>query len=169
MVFTADHGENLGDHHLLFKGTTYDCVTNVPLIIASPGLTQKGESRDQLCCTIDLMPTLLDLVNVPVPEPSPIQGKSLVDTLLDSTIKIRDAVLIENGGVRRSIRTQDTLLTWHGKGLRGELYNLTTDPDCLVNLWGASEATALQQDHLDWLISLMAENVDPLPRRAGVW
>ena len=169
VVFTADHGENLGDHHLLFKGTTYDCVTNVPLIIASPGLIQKGESRDQLCCTIDLMPTLLDLVNVPVPEPSPIQGKSLVDTLLDSTIKIRDAVLIENGGVRRSIRTQDTLLTWHGKGLRGELYNLTTDPDCLVNLWGASEATALQQDHLDWLISLMAENVDPLPRRAGVW
>ena len=27
VVFTADHGEMLGDHHMVFKGTTYDCIT----------------------------------------------------------------------------------------------------------------------------------------------
>ncbi len=64
VVFTSDHGEMLGDHHLLFKGTTYDCVTNVPFIIQLPGGRFAGEARNQLCSTIDLMPTILELTGV---------------------------------------------------------------------------------------------------------
>ena len=48
IVFTADHGENLGDHRLLFKGTTYDCVTNVPAIVSWPGHGRSGVERDLL-------------------------------------------------------------------------------------------------------------------------
>jgi len=82
---------------------------------------------------------------------------------------LRDAVLIENGGLRRSVRTQEALLTWHGPHTRGELYDLASDPDCFVNLWGRPEAAGLQSEMLHLLIRLMAENVDPLPAREGPW
>jgi arylsulfatase A-like enzyme len=169
IVFTSDHGENLGDHHLLFKGTTYDCVTNVPFILATPDRKGAGESRDLLCSTIDLTPTLLDLAGVPTPDPNPIQGQSLAGTLESPDLRLRDALLIENGGVRRSVRAETALLTWHGQGLRGELYDLQNDPDCLVNLWDDPAASELQSELLDTLIALMAANVDPLPPRVGVW
>jgi len=49
ILFTAHRGENLGDHRLLFRGTTCDCVTNVPFIVSWPGNTHPGEVRDLLC------------------------------------------------------------------------------------------------------------------------
>jgi arylsulfatase A-like enzyme len=179
VLFTADHGENLGDHRLLFKGTTYDCVTNVPAIFYWPvGLRSRGahvpRARDLLCSSIDLMPTLLELASVPAPDPSPMQGRSLAPALGDPAAAaagrvVRDALLIENQGLRRSVRTRDALLTWHGAGLRGELYDTAADPHCLVNLWDAPQAAARQAALLDTLIRLMAENVDPLPVKEGPW
>jgi hypothetical protein len=91
----------------------------------------------------------------------------LVRALDDTTERVRDATLIESPGVRRSVRTCDALLTWHGRGERGELYDLREDPHCLRNLWDEPRATALQREMLSRLIELMAENVDPLPPRVG--
>ncbi|MBN1400254.1 MAG: sulfatase-like hydrolase/transferase, partial [Anaerolineae bacterium] len=45
ILFTSDHGEMLGDHHLVFKGTTYDEVTRVPLIVALPGAPRPTGAR----------------------------------------------------------------------------------------------------------------------------
>ena len=169
IVFTADHGENLGDHRLLFKGTTYDCVTQVPLIIAAPQAEQAGQTRDTMACSIDLMPTLLDMAGVDIPQPSPVQGQSLKPAFADAEYALREELLIENGGIRRSVRTLTALLTWHGPDTRGELYDLAADPDCFVNLWDKPEAAELQSQLLHRLIKLMAENVDPLPPKVGVW
>jgi hypothetical protein len=82
---------------------------------------------------------------------------------------IRDALLIENGGIRRSVRTRDALLTWHGPDAQGELYDLVADPACLHNLWDLPEASEQQRALLHTLVRLMAENVDPLPVREGPW
>ena len=169
IVFTADHGENLGDHRLLFKGTTYDCVTKVPFLVSWPGNACPGETRELLASSTDIMPTLLDLVGVPRPHPSPIQGVSLLPAIADESYTVREAVLIENAGVRRSVRTRDALLTWHGERMRGELYDLGTDPACLNNLWNQPRAVERQSGLLDLLIRLMAENVDPLPVQEGPW
>ncbi len=89
--------------------------------------------------------------------------------MTDEGYHIRDALLIENGGLRRSVRTGDALLTWHGRGTQGELYDLAADPDCLRNLWNRPEAADQQSELLHLLIQLMAENVDPLPVREGPW
>jgi arylsulfatase len=169
VVFTSDHGEMLGDHHLLFKGTTYDCVTNVPFVVAGPGVPDSGDSRGILASSIDIMPTLLELVQVSELDPSPIQGASLVPAFSDNEYRLRDAVLIENSDVRRSIRTASELLTWHGETSRGELYNLAVDPECLQNLWDDPKASEMQLALLNRLIGLMAMNVDPLPAQEGPW
>lgn len=60
IIFTADHGEYLGFHHLLLKdGPMYDPVIKVPLLIKFPGGRRSGEVSDRLVSMIDLAPTVL--------------------------------------------------------------------------------------------------------------
>jgi len=165
ILFTADHGEMLGDHHMVFKGTTYDCVTRMPLIIARPEEASPGAVRHGLASAVDVMPTILNLAGVAVPDT--VQGVSLVPAMQDPAIPGRDAVLIENAGEQRSVRTATALLTWHGEGQRGELYDTVADPLCLHNLWDSPGAAALQRQLMDRLIRLLVANIDPLPRKAG--
>ena len=125
--------------------------------------------RDLFAGTIDLFPTLLEMAGVAEPEPSPVQGASLVPAMADGSYRIRDDVFIENAGPRRTIRTHDALLTWHGRDTRGELYDLANDPNCFVNLWDDPGATARKADLIDQLLNRMTQNVDPLPPHEGPW
>jgi len=75
VVVVADHGECLGEHgiYLEHKGL-YEETVHVPLLVKSPGGTRGGVVRGQVS-TVDLFPTLLDLLGLP-PEPS-VRGRSL--------------------------------------------------------------------------------------------
>ncbi len=70
VIVTSDHGEQLCDHYLMQKLGFYDQSFHVPLIIADPrdGL-DAGRGRIVAAHTenIDIMPTLLDLLDAPVP------------------------------------------------------------------------------------------------------
>ncbi|MFL5257882.1 MAG: alkaline phosphatase family protein [Rhodopila sp.] len=61
IVFTSDHGEQLGDHHLLGKLGYFDESFRIPLVIRDPD-APATRGRIETACTesIDLMPTLLD-------------------------------------------------------------------------------------------------------------
>jgi arylsulfatase A-like enzyme/tetratricopeptide (TPR) repeat protein len=79
VVVTADHGEGLGDHgedeHLLF---VYDSTLRVPLLMRWPGrLPANARVRGQFR-SVDLMPTLLDLLGRPA---VPTSGASRAATL----------------------------------------------------------------------------------------
>ena len=158
VVFSTDHGEMLGDHHLLFKGTMYDEVTRMPFLVAGPGIKQ--EVCDGLCSAIDVMPTLLDLVGTEIP--GSVQGRSL-----ESSAAFRDEVLIEGGGVLRTLRTSTAQLTWHGPGEQGELYDLENDPHAHSNLWNSPAAAELKQELMERLMQQMVFNTDPQPVRMG--
>jgi arylsulfatase A-like enzyme len=60
IVFTSDHGEYLGYHHMLLKGgPMYEPLVRVPLLVKFPGNASRGERRETLASLIDLAPTLL--------------------------------------------------------------------------------------------------------------
>jgi arylsulfatase len=165
IVFTADHGEMLGDHHLMFKATTYDEVTRMPLIVSLPGGSEAH--CEGLCCSIDIMPTVLDLVGAAVP--GGVQGTSLQACLEEPDLSVRDSVLIETQyPTQRAVRTEQALMSWHGPGRQSELYDLRTDPAQQVNLWNRVGFEKLQQEMTELLMEQMALNVDPQPVRAGV-
>ena len=64
VVFTSDHGEEFQDHGKRFHGDTlFDCVLNPPLVIA--GIDRVGRFPG-LVREIDLLPTLLDYLGIPV-------------------------------------------------------------------------------------------------------
>ena len=75
VIITSDHGESLGEHgertHGLFA---YDVTLRVPLILWSKGALPPAVSRSP-SRLVDLMPTVLDLVGVPVP--AALDGRSL--------------------------------------------------------------------------------------------
>ena len=76
VVYTADHGEMMGEHRSWTKGLTgYDATIRVPMIIRYPGTYTGGMRIDKMVCSIDLLPTLLDLAGQEIPDN--IQGKSL--------------------------------------------------------------------------------------------
>ncbi len=76
VVFTSDHGEQLGDHHLLGKIGYFDQSFRIPLVIRAPG-QPGGGILDAPTESIDLMPTMLDWLGAPVPHT--IDGRSLMD------------------------------------------------------------------------------------------
>jgi arylsulfatase A-like enzyme len=69
IVVTSDHGEEFHDHGGFWHGTTlYDEQLRVPLFVKLPGNARGGTSVRHWAQTIDLMPTLLQQLGVPVPE-----------------------------------------------------------------------------------------------------
>jgi choline-sulfatase len=79
VVFTADHGEMLGDHHHWTKRYPYEGSARVPLLVALPDdLEPAGDPPDRVDAPVgleDLMPTLLDLAGVETPDT--VEGRSL--------------------------------------------------------------------------------------------
>ena len=78
VVFTADHGEMMGDHWTLGKFGFFDPSNHVPLIVRAPG--RPGAQRiDGFSEAIDILPTLLDLAELP--DPGHLDGMSLAPFL----------------------------------------------------------------------------------------
>ncbi|HPA80909.1 MAG TPA: sulfatase-like hydrolase/transferase [Thermoanaerobaculales bacterium] len=82
VVVVGDHGEALGDHGETEHGYyIYDATVRVPLIVRAPGSGAEGVRVSQQVRTIDVMPTVLDLVGVAPPQP--LHGQSLLPLILD--------------------------------------------------------------------------------------
>lgn len=67
VVFTSDHGEMLGSHSATQKGIFYEEAIGVPFIISWPGHFKKDIKYDKLFATVDIMPSLLGAMNLPIP------------------------------------------------------------------------------------------------------
>ncbi|MFE5291893.1 sulfatase-like hydrolase/transferase [Isoptericola sp. NPDC056618] len=80
IAFTSDHGEMLGDHGMWRKGYPYEGSAGVPLLVAGPGI-DGGSTCSDLVTLEDLMPTLLELAGLSVPDG--IDGRSNARRLLD--------------------------------------------------------------------------------------
>jgi arylsulfatase A-like enzyme len=87
IVFTSDHGDMMGDHHMWRKTYAYEGSANVPMIIRWPRETlsdQRGLVLDHPVELRDILPTFMDAAGVPGAET--LDGKSML-----SLIENRDA------------------------------------------------------------------------------
>lgn len=77
ILFTADHGEGIGDHnHVGHIDQLYDSLLSVPLIVVAPGRVPEGRVVDHPVSLVDVLPTIAELVGLSQPEG--IRGRSLV-------------------------------------------------------------------------------------------
>jgi arylsulfatase A-like enzyme len=69
VVFTSDHGEQMGDQGLVGKLGPFEESFHVPLIVVDPSADAalRGHRVDSFSESVDLMPTLLDWLDLPIP------------------------------------------------------------------------------------------------------
>jgi arylsulfatase A-like enzyme len=70
IIFTSDHGEDLGDHWAFAKYTYFDHTFHTPLIVHDPSSAAhrtRGSVVDAFTESIDIMPTILDGIGVEIP------------------------------------------------------------------------------------------------------
>jgi len=70
IVFTSDHGEQLGDHWMMGKFSYYEQTYFIPLIIRDPGAESdpgRGKTIDAFSESVDVMPTILECLGLEVP------------------------------------------------------------------------------------------------------
>ena len=84
VIFTADHGEGLGDHDGTSGHTSqlYESQLRVPLILSWPGHLPAGKVIDAPVSLIDLLPTVTNLLDIP--DASQRTGRSLVSVMADT-------------------------------------------------------------------------------------
>jgi arylsulfatase A-like enzyme len=76
VIVTSDHGQMFGEHDKwVHRNSLYEEVLRVPLFIYFPSVAPAGATIETPIFTADLMPTILDLVGLPVPPR--LDGKSL--------------------------------------------------------------------------------------------
>lgn len=153
VVFTADHGEMLGDHGLLLKGSyMYDQVVHTPLIFAGLGLPQ-GRVVHALTESVDIAPTIGEILGFNTPYA---QGRSLTRLFKDPKASHKQAVHAEFPTVKM-VRTSRYKLVHYPGASYGELYDLSKDPNEYDNLYADSryaEARAEMYKRLsDWLLA----------------
>jgi arylsulfatase len=144
IVYTADHGDALGEHGLPYKGPfMYEEEIRIPLLIRAPGLMPAGE-RNDMVTQADLAPTLAGLCGVTWPKP--VTGKNLAAGALT-----RDAVFLEYYSKQkwvnpiRTMRGRRWKLNWYDRG-HEELYDLASDPHELRNLAGDANSHAVKAE-----------------------
>lgn len=174
VVYTSDHGEALGDHGLTQKGCRfYDGLVRVPLIFSMPGTLQAGLVSGALVELSDIMPTLMTLAGLPIPEGT--QGRSLLPILTGQAppahhrdfvrSEYYDAVDLPNhtfGTMYRDRRWK--LSVYHGLDI-GELYDMETDPHEHVNLWDHPEHQSVKLDLIKRSFDATVLAMDYGPRR----
>lgn len=96
IVFTSDHGEQLGDHYLLGKLGFHDASFHVPLIIVDPSAAAdatRGRIVHGMTESIDILPTILEWVGQPVPHTC--DGRSLLGQIRGGADRTREEVHFE--------------------------------------------------------------------------
>ncbi len=156
VVYSTDHGDQLGERGLWWKHTLFEDSVRVPVILRWPGRIPAGERRPQVANLIDLAATMIDALGAPaLPHAS---GRSLLAVARDGGAAWQDETYAENctdtvpawtGGraiQQRMVRLGAHKLIYH-HGEAPMLFDLDADPDELHDL-AADPAHAATRDAL---------------------
>ncbi|KAJ5770705.1 uncharacterized protein N7511_002756 [Penicillium nucicola] len=190
-VFYTDHGEYLGDHGMIEKWPSgvSEVLAREPLIIGGAGLPV-GETNDEICEMVDLLPTILELCSVQ--ESFPHNGVSLLPTLLRKSKHPKQYAYTEGGflvseeplleqapypyDIKSTLQHEDTEIVGKAVAMRSadwtyvyrlyepaELYNRKTDIAELHNLAADPSYRHIVQEMQGEMFRWMVETADFLP------
>ncbi|MFP4105230.1 MAG: sulfatase [Phycisphaerae bacterium] len=142
VIYTADHGDLMGDFGSWFKQYFLEGSAHIPLIVRTPD-GPEGQRRTQLAGLQDILPTLADLTGCPLDQE--VHGTSLRPCICDDwpTRELfygqcndapRQAAMVTDGTIK---------YCWAQENGTEELYNLAEDPQELVNLASRAENETL--------------------------
>lgn len=171
IIFTADHGEELADHHYFRKSLPYEGSTHIPLIVSgNPSLTglKPGTVSHHIVELRDIMPTILQAVGAPIPDT--VDGKSILPLIqeqasespLDVSGQYREYLHGEHSYGDLSnhfIVTETDKYCWFAKTGKEQYFNLSKDPKELHD--GIQDAE--YQQRIAYLRSLLIQELKDRP------
>jgi choline-sulfatase len=142
VIYTSDHGENMGEHGLWWKNCMYEHAARVPLIVRWPERWAGGQRRTQVCSLVDLVQTIAELGGAQTLDDW--DGESLCGVMDDPDAAWRDIAVTEYYGHNIAsgmamLRQGQYKYIYHtAPDARHrpecELYDLETDPGEFDNL-----------------------------------
>lgn len=172
IIFTADHGELLGDHGLWFKGPFfYEGLINVPLIIYNQDSNIRGVESHGLISTVDIAPTICDFLAID--SPLYMDGVSHKEHLLSLDRNIREACLIEyRTGYDQADKNVNVLINDRYKYVRyqsgeEELTDLKADPEEKYNVAGKDDYVSMTNEMAMNLLHMRLNTEVKKPRQYG--
>jgi len=168
IVFTSDHGEALGEHGMFDHGhSLHREVIHVPLIMTAKALPA-GRVVDPTVRTIDILPTILDLLDFGSLAPQDIRGSSLLPLIDGGNADLfvySEAMLY--GSTERSVIAGNYKLMYDEQDDQYALYDTHTDRAEKRNVIGVHRPRAVK---MQTLLSDLHGNLvgDYRQRRAGV-
>ncbi len=170
VAFVSDHGCHFMTRNTEYKRSGHDASTHIPLVIEGPGF-QGGHPVDELVSMVDLTPTLLASVGLPIP--ATMQGQSTMPLLSGTSRDWNNEVFIQMSEfwIARALRTPDW--TYVAAAPRDDapfkparnapryvsfqLYDNRADPNQLVNLAGRKGYQQIDEQLRERLKKRMAE------------
>jgi arylsulfatase len=149
ICFTADHGDMLGNHGLWAKRVFYENSANVPMIlmgVAGDHRTQPGKTDTRITGLQDVMPTLLELSGIDIPET--VEGTSMVSAERRTWLY---GEIGDGNTATRMVHDGRYKLIYYPAGNYLQLFDLETDPRELLDLSRSAE-------HAD-VMSLMTDRL----------
>lgn len=144
ICFTSDHGDMLGNHHMLAKRVFYENAACVPMILRGvQGCTRlpEGKIEDRVVGLQDVMPTLLDLCGIPVPDH--VDGVSMFAKTPRPWLY---GECSEGEHSTRMVHDGRFKLIYYATGNAFQLFDLESDPQELTELSGqAAHAATLER------------------------
>ncbi|MDY6856185.1 MAG: sulfatase [Thermodesulfobacteriota bacterium] len=143
VVIMSDHGEGFWEHGLFEHGNSlYNELLHVPLIFHAPGRLPQGRTITGLARTVDILPTILELVGIN--QNRNYRGISLLQLIEGDKNSNRSAYSefphsqIIKGKAIQSIK--EKLIDPRTEGYMLEFYDLPKDPKELQNMWAVGSA-----------------------------
>ncbi len=155
IIFTADHGEEFLEHGDFLHKELYDEHIQVPLIIRFPENNLNRKVVHQQVTLIDLLPTLLEYLGLPIPEMA--QGLSLMSFVAGQEMNLpafsERTEISDVPDMKKAIRTLEWKYIWWPTKKIQELYHLADDPGEKINVAEKyPEAAAnLNRQVFDWM------------------
>lgn len=172
VMFTSDHGDLLGDHQLLLKGSLhYRSLARVAFLWRDCA-PRRARRFGALAQTTDIAPTVLERAGLA--PANGMQGRSLVPLMAGAAERVRDALVVEEESQRRefgwdrrvrmrSLVTEHHRLTVYEGRSWGELYDLRADPDELCNLWSQPAKEPLRAELMELFLRELLALSDSSP------
>ena len=135
LLFTSDHGDMLGNHGIWAKRLFYESAANIPMILVGTDADEHvavNRTDDRLVGWQDVMPTLLELVGIEIPET--VEGISMVG---EERREWLYGEVGEGGSATRMIHNGRHKLIYYPVGNRRQLFDLEDDPNELRDLSGS--------------------------------
>jgi arylsulfatase A-like enzyme len=141
IVLTSDHGEGLAEHNQYFvHQTLYDHDLRIPLILYNKNSFPEGSVIDEQVQSVDIMPTILDILNIPIPES--VEGSSLLN-LINNIKTGWEEVAYSERRQYYSVRSPSWKLI-QSENDESELYNLEKDQAELTNLFNTKHIVSAE-------------------------